>query len=270
MNISVVIPVFNGEHTIIRAVESVINQKFTFEKCHVEIVIVNDGSTDKTLPLLKEYVSKHSFENISILTIENGGVSKARNYGINHAKFDWIAFLDADDIWHENKLEIQLKYLHEISPTPAFIGSARNNEVLSLYGKKITTLYKARLVDLLIKIFPQTSTALVRKDVLLKCGLYDTAMTHSEDADLWVRICSIGEGFYYHPESTTSTGDGKHNFGDSGLSANLHRMEQGAVHMLKKVYRSGNISLALFCSLYLFYKIKYVRRLLIVSLRRKK
>lgn len=255
MNLSVVIPVYNGAKTIVNAVKSVVEQKKPADDFNIEIIVVNDGSVDNTL------------QNISIYTTANGGVSHARNYGIKKSRYDWIGFLDADDIWCNNKLEIQYKYLTESCVEPVFIGSARNEEVLSLCGQKITSLYKARLIDLLIKVFPQTSTALVRKDMIMNCGLYDTNMTHSEDADLWVRICARGGNFYYHPESTVSTGSGKHNFGDSGLSANLKLMEKGACYMLHKTRKRGDISFSVYVLLYIFFKIKYLRRLIIVKFR---
>ncbi|MDU1062044.1 MAG: glycosyltransferase family A protein [Leclercia adecarboxylata] len=267
MNLSVVIPVYNGAKTIVNAVKSVVEQKKPADDFNIEIIVVNDGSVDNTLQVLNEYVRTHQVQNISIYTTANGGVSHARNYGINKSRYDWIGFLDADDIWCNNKLEIQYKYLTESCVEPVFIGSARNEEVLSLCGQKITSLYKARLIDLLIKVFPQTSTALVRKDMIMNCGLYDTNMTHSEDADLWVRICARGGNFYYHPESTVSTGSGKHNFGDSGLSANLKLMEKGACYMLHKTRKRGDISFSVYVLLYIFFKIKYLRRLIIVKFR---
>lgn len=264
MKISVVIPVYNGVSTIIKAIESVMLNNV----CTMEIIVVNDGSTDNTLEAIQEFKYKNEIDILSVYTIPNGGVAQARNYGIKKAKYEWIAFLDADDIWLKGKISLQINLIEKISPQPKFIGTARNNEVLSIMARKVVKLHKATLPELLIKIFPQTSTALVRRDSLLRVGLYDEAMTHSEDADLWVRLCYLEGEFYYHPDSTVTTGAGKHNFGATGLSANIKKMEAGACFMLKKTYHAKAISLPFYLFLLLYFKIKYVRRLLIVALRR--
>ncbi|MEN5014990.1 glycosyltransferase family A protein [Erwinia sp. Eh17-17] len=268
MRFSVVIPVYNGEKSILKALDSVFSQTLSFDEHTLEVVVVNDGSTDNTLTLINEYKSLNYLDNLHIYTIANGGVSKARNFGIKNAQYEWIAFLDADDVWSDNKLSLQASYINTIKPEPNFIGSARNNETLSILGRKITSVHQASPKELLIKVFPQTSTAVVKKGVLQQCGLYDETMTHSEDADLWVRICSKSGRFYYHPESTVSTGNGKHNFGDEGLSANLPEMQRGSCLMLWKAYKRRDINYLSYLSLLAFYKLKFIRRLLIVSSRR--
>lgn len=94
---SVVIPAYNAENHIKRTLASVLQQSFS----DFEIVVVNDGSTDNTTAVIKECADKR----ISIIEIENSGVSIARNTGIRHAKGKYIAFLDADDIWHPDRLQ---------------------------------------------------------------------------------------------------------------------------------------------------------------------
>lgn len=271
MNISVIIPVYNGAKTICCAIDSVLKQKINEKySCDLEVIVVNDGSTDNTLDVVIDYIKSNSLTNVFIFTTENKGVSNARNYAINKAKYDWIAFLDSDDKWNDDKLNIQLEYINGINPPPDLIGSARNSETLSLYGKKIDNLYHVRLRDLFIKMFPQTSTAIVRKEILYLCGAYDVEMTHCEDADLWIRICAYRNRFYYHPESTVITGGGKENYGSSGLSANLPKMEAGMIRMLKKSYHRQDICITWYLSLFIFYKIKYIRRLSVVLFRRVK
>ena len=93
---SVIIPVFNREKMITRAIESVLAQTFT----DYELIIVDDGSTDKTSQIIKKYKCK-------ILTIKNSGVSAARNTGIRESKGKWICLLDSDDQWLESKLQKQ-------------------------------------------------------------------------------------------------------------------------------------------------------------------
>ncbi|ASY76564.1 glycosyltransferase family 2 protein [Pectobacterium polaris] len=266
MNVSVVIPAYNAELTIKDCIQSVCNQRnISCGDLH-EIIVVNDGSTDNTLKVLEGIKNENKEFNIVLYNKENGGVSSARNYGIKKATGDWIALLDSDDIWIEDKLSVQLNILksslHEID----FLGCARNNEKLFLRGKAINYLYKASVYDLLLKVFPQTSTALIRRSALLSVGMYDEEMTHSEDADLWVRICEEFN-FFYHPDSLVVTGNGKLNFGQKGLSANLAKMHQGTLLLLDKC-RERNVISSFRCFIYkFFYNLKYIRRVLIIKMR---
>jgi glycosyltransferase involved in cell wall biosynthesis len=104
MKVSVIIPTYNAEKTIGDTLDSVFNQTHK----NLEIIIVNDGSTDGTLKLLNSYRDK-----IKLITIENKGVSNARNIGLNYASGDYIQYLDSDDLLTPQKIEIQLKALKE-------------------------------------------------------------------------------------------------------------------------------------------------------------
>jgi len=97
MKISVIIPLFNKKDTIIKALESIFNQTVQ----PLEIIVVNDGSTDGSVELVEQV--KHPLTRL--INQKNAGVSIARNRGINEAKGDWIAFLDADDFWDNDFLE---------------------------------------------------------------------------------------------------------------------------------------------------------------------
>lgn len=105
--ISIIIPAYNAEKYICRAVDSSLAQSYP----NVEIVIVNDGSTDGTLKILKEHYG--SVSNVYIYDIENGGVANARNYGIERAKGQYICFLDSDDELYDDALDIMMKNIKE-------------------------------------------------------------------------------------------------------------------------------------------------------------
>src|SRR5690606_6751565 len=94
---SVVIPLYNKELSVRNTINSVLDQTFK----EFEIVIVNDGSTDNSVKEVEKFDDKR----IRLIHQENKGVSAARNRGIEEAKYEWIAFLDADDLWRENHLE---------------------------------------------------------------------------------------------------------------------------------------------------------------------
>ncbi len=179
--ISVIIPVFNREKTIKRAIESVKNQTL---KAH-EIIVVNDGSTDNTLNILK------SIEEIKVISQENLGVSAARNAGIEMAKGEWIAFLDSDDWWFEEKLEKQMNF-HKKYPD---ILISQTDEIWIKNGIKINKAKRFRK-KLQGKIFKESlqmchispSAVMIHRSVFEDVGLFDTSLPACEDYDLWLRI----------------------------------------------------------------------------------
>jgi glycosyltransferase involved in cell wall biosynthesis len=261
IKISVVIPVYNSSETILRALESVVNQ--TLEP-H-EIIIINDGSKDNSLTIIKNYIKEHSDFNFKLIDKKNGGVSSARNAGLKIASGNWIALLDSDDIWHLNKLELQIKLLKENKEID-FLGSSRNDERLFLFGKEITENHKATIKELLFKMYPQTSTAIFRRSLFEKYGGYNEDMTHAEDGFLWVTYCAHSN-FYYMPVSLVLTGNGKPSFGHSGLSENLKEMYKGNLLILKEVNKNkfiNNLDYYFFLALY---GIKHLRRVILTKLR---
>lgn len=101
--ISVIVPAYNAENTILETIGSVQQQTFS----DFELIVINDGSNDRTLELLNSLTDSR----LKIFSYENAGVGVARNRGISHATGKFIAFLDADDLWTPDKLELQLATL---------------------------------------------------------------------------------------------------------------------------------------------------------------
>ena len=102
--VSIILPTYNAEKTIISTIESVFHQTYT----DYELIVIDDGSTDKTRMVLQPYSDR-----IKYIYKKNGGPSSARNLGINESVGKYIAFIDSDDVWQENKLEKQIKYFRE-------------------------------------------------------------------------------------------------------------------------------------------------------------
>lgn len=263
MNVSVLIPMYNAENTIIRCIESVLNQAY---KSEIEIIIINDGSTDNSRNIVEEIIEKN-ISNISILLLNkvNGGVSSARNLGLKNAKGSYIALLDSDDEWHSNKLQRQMEILNN-NPSIDFLGCGRNGEELRILGKTIKNLHRATIEELLIKMFPQTSTAIFKRVLYLNIGGYNESLTHAEDGELWIRFCSKSN-FYYLPESLVTTGGGKPSFGHSGLSANLEAMQKGNEFIFQEARNKKLISFNFYIFLMMYSRIKYLRRILITKFR---
>ena len=116
--VSVIIPTYNREKLISRCIDSILNQTYS----NIEIIIVDDCSTDNTEQVVKNYNN----EKIKYYKLEeNRRACYARNYGIEHSKGEYIAFLDSDDAWHSNKIEKQLNYLIEKDVDMVFCGMNR-------------------------------------------------------------------------------------------------------------------------------------------------
>lgn len=256
MKISVVIPVYNAKKSIKNAIESVLSQTYCGD---IEIIVVNDGSTDGCDKIVDDLILK--FDNIRLINKKNGGVSSARNIGVSAAVGEWIAFLDADDIWLPEKLEKQIAEIKKEKID--FIGCNRNQEVYPFFKKNNKRLFCLSAKDLLFKWYPHTSTALVKRSVLLQAGLYDEKRTHAEDGDLFLRVIIFCDIWILN-EDLVFTGGGKRSFGDSGLSANMPKMYQGEILALKSARERHQINYLEFTFFFFWLSIKYFRRQLIV------
>ena len=169
--VSVVIPVFNGEIFLREAVQSVLAQKYS----PLEIIIVDDGSTDGTAT-----VARCLPETIRYLHQTNKGPAAARNCGIKHARGSLIAFTDADDLWPEAKLELQLPYL--IRDPAIEIVMGRIQQVLLSGTEEFGE--PAFSVNL--------GSAVIRKSVFERVGFFDETMRYSEDVDWFMRARESG------------------------------------------------------------------------------
>lgn len=184
--VSVVIPTHNTGHFIEPAIESIFQQ--TFED--FEIIVVDDGSTDGTEKRLEKYESLPGF---SYVRQEKRGSGTARNRGIECARGEFIAFLDADDLWLPQKLELQVK-LMQSEPSLGLIctnferfdesGAARPSGLdLDLLTKR-QDLFR----QLLRRLFVLTSTVLAPRSVFKRVGGFDKGLEWSQDRDLFIRI----------------------------------------------------------------------------------
>jgi len=181
LDISVIIPTYNRKNTLPRAVESVLNQTYK----PVEIIVVDDGSTDGT----KEWFSE-MYPLVHYIYQVNSGVSSARNTGINSARGDWIALLDSDDEWLPDKLELQVKLLQN----NAELRFCHTNEIWIRNGVRINQMKKhqkyggnifKKCLDI-CRISP--SSSLFHTSVIKDVGLFDESLDVCEDYDLWLRI----------------------------------------------------------------------------------
>lgn len=260
---SVIIPVFNSKTTIISTLQSVANQTYH----NFEIIIVNDGNTDDSQLLIESYIKDHPGLKIIFLNKENGGVSTARNVGLRCATGDFVAFLDADDVWLANKLERQAQVLME-NPHIDFLGTNRNGEhFTSVWFKKFDLLKRIGPRFLLVKFIFVVPTVVFKREIIDKIGYFDESQRYAEEGNYFIRICNQYKCFLLN-ESLAITGGEKPHFGFSGLSGNLKGMELGELKNLKDAHHMKIINKFEYLLLVLFSILKYFRRILIVKLRK--
>lgn len=259
--ITVVIPAYNAAEFIADCLASVASQTFT----DFDVVVVDDGSTDETARIAHSILLSRKFRSMRILSKPNGGVSSARNAGVLAAEGEWVAFLDSDDTWHPEKLRKQVDFLKE-NPSVDFVGCNRNDEepYFIFRGRSNVLIPEWKLY---LKMYPQTSTALIKKSLLLDAGLYDESMRYAEDGDLWLRLAAKGN-IHVINESLVVTGGWKANYGASGLSANLPRMHAGVLVSLRKAHAEGRVGIVACVLLTLLELVKYRRRLWVSRRRR--
>nr|BAP91645.1 glycosyl transferase family 2 [Phormidium sp. KS] len=183
--ISVIIPVYNGEQTIKETIDSVLNQTFT----DIELIVINDGSQDRTL----EIVSNIEDDRLKIFSYPNAGVSESRNRGISHASGEYISFIDADDLWTVDKLELQLKALQE-NPQAAVAYSwtkcIDESGNFSRRGSHISVSGDVYAKLLLIDFIENGSNPLIRKSALTDVGNFDLSIYAAADRDMWMRLAA--------------------------------------------------------------------------------
>lgn len=228
--VSVIIPAYNAEKYIKEAIESVLNQTYK----NIELIVVDDGSTDNTAEIVKKYLND---PRVKYIYQENKGLAGARNTGIKKAKGDYIAFLDADDFYLPEKIEKEVKFLKE---HPEFDIVYCNME--HFYDGKSKILFQHRgpfysgnvFEKLLNKFFGQADTLLIPKKILDKIGLFDEKMRYSEDWDLLLRISWAGFkfGFIKEPLLRIRIHKGSH----SDMN-NQWKMKKDALYLFDKLFK---------------------------------
>jgi glycosyltransferase involved in cell wall biosynthesis len=180
--VTAVIPTYNYGRFVTQAVDSALAQTYG----NVEILVVDDGSTDDTRERLAPYADR-----IRYLYQENQSVAAARNTGIRAAKGNLIAFLDADDLWHPHKLELQMRYLAD-HPAVQLVAVDRLTASAETWPPLTSLAHpRARPItaeELVLQPHFAPSGVLVRKECFDTVGFFDTSLRNAEDYDMWIRI----------------------------------------------------------------------------------
>lgn len=186
--VSVIIPAYNYGHYVGEAVESALNQNIP----ELEVIVIDDGSTDNTKDVLEKYISQ-----IKYMYQPNRGLPAARNAGICAASGDYIAFLDADDRWLSNKLQLQMEQFVKHPKVGLIYSDAYILSDKGCEGRLLEKFTKYPVGNVHNKLFQENfipvCTAIVAKQCFEKVGLFDESLKSAEDYDLWLRLTRFFE-----------------------------------------------------------------------------
>lgn len=232
--LSVIIPVYNGERYMGEAIESVLGQDYR----PIEVIVVNDGSTDNTETIARRYA-----EHIVYVHQENRGPAAARNRGLHMSHGDIVGFLDADDLWSKNKLSVQLTRLEEDRSVEIVVGLSQPIKLRT--GKDGNVTFEEWYDPFCALLL---SAALFRSSVFERVGLFDETLHYGEDTDWFMRtreariaITIVHEvSLYYRRHESNMTLDSvtRDRFFIKALKKSLDRRRregQGSVSSLPKL-----------------------------------
>lgn len=223
--ISVIVPAYNAATTIKETLDSVCRQTLS----NIEIIVINDQSTDATLDCIAQLKDSR----LKVFSYPHGGVSASRNRGIACAESEFIAFLDADDIWTEDKLECQVQALQH-NPDAALAYSwtdyldesgrfLRSGDHVSWNGDVYQHLLVRNFLD-------NGSNPLIRKEVLVSVGGFNESLSCGEDWELWVRLAAR------YPFVVVPRPQVLYRLSASSASANIAQMEAQGLKVIERVF----------------------------------
>lgn len=231
IGISVIIPAYNAGSTIEESLNSVLQQN-GLEYFNLQIIVVDDGSTDNTVEVCQKFIKQ-----INLITIKNSGVSVARNRGVEEAKFEWLAFLDSDDIWHENKLVEHFRNIdnYNWSITDSFYFGI--NQTGTVKRSELTLIPpECSFENLFLENYITTSTLIVKKSVFQHYGGFDPDLPALEDWDLWLKIAKD------HPLKYVSTPLTMYRVTAGSTSRKSRKMLTLHIKFLYKTYKKYGLS----------------------------
>lgn len=255
--LSIIIPVYNAEKTIVASLESCIHQTYT----NWEIILVDDCSTDSSISKINDFITSHS--NYSIRLIQNSinkGPSYSRNIAWECAVGDYVVFLDADDVWHPNKLIILNSFINYFPDTELFFHQYSLQEK-NFYSFLSTEQYQSKYVSqfsILLRNPIATPCACCKRDIPER---FDETLRYAEDHDLWLRITMRGSAIKLLGPPLTLLG--RPILSNGGQSAARYKMRLGEIKMYHKYAATTTIPWLTSIFLTLFSLLKHLKSVLI-------
>lgn len=264
VSVSVVIPCFECADTVGRAVDSVVAQS----SLPLEVILIDDCTpSERTRLVLRELAARYPGWVVLRRAPINMGPGSARNIGWRIARGKYIAFLDADDIWHPDKLSSQFEWMEA---NPEFALSSHRSELVESPDELSRHAIE---IPLVVREIDARSQVLRNRHgtrcVMVKCDIenrFEEGKRYSEDYLLWTEIGLSGVRMAYLDSVLAASF--REPFSVGGLSGNLWKMQLGGWQAQLYLYRSGKISLFLFVAAASFGLVRFIRRLMIASVRR--
>lgn len=252
--VSVVIPCWRCRDTITRAVESVAMQTWLPQ----EVILVDDASGDGTADILHALAGRFLPGWIKVIELQvNSGASVARNEGWGVATSPYVAFLDADDAWHPKKLEIQLAWM-EAHVEAAFSGTL-TTVITQLQDRPLVSdryhVQEVTFRRMLFRNLLPTRSVVVRTTVPHR---FLPGKRYCQDYELW--LAAIADGHQAFLIELPLSYSFKHDFGSSGLSADLWAFHRDIIDTYKRLYRAGHITGLTYAIISLWEFVKLLRR----------
>lgn len=255
--ISVIVPCYNCRETIRFTIESILNQTLLPS----EVLLIDDCSSDQSYEYLLEFALKSISLPIVVLRTErNSGPGAARNLGWDVASYEWLAFLDADDVWHPQKIELHWNFL---SKNPMVCLSGHGTSLLDYrINQHMNSDYSVRKIGLLKMLFSSqlpTRTVILRKSVPFRFGDKKVA----EDYLLWLEI--IASGYASYRLNSTLAFSLRPDYSKGGYSGQLWKQEKRELSAIWRVYRNDRLHWILMAASFLWSFIKFNRRWILVN-----
>lgn len=229
-SISIVLPVYNGENTIDRTIQSILGQTYS----DFELLIIDDGSTDRTLAIVDRVKDKR----VKVFSYANGGSSVARNRGIAKASGEFIAFIDADDLWTADKLQLQIRKLQCV-PQAGLVYSWVS--LIDEYGNFVRALepvfyegdvYRQMLVH---NFITSGSNAMLRHSAVEAVGNFDAQLkSWGDDWDYWIRVSKLWPFAVVNSYQIFYR-----KFAATAVTANAKMMEQRTLFVMRKAFNNA-------------------------------
>jgi len=255
--VSVIIPCYRSAQTIARAVESMYFQT----QLPAQVILIDDASGDGSINFLHELQSAYPNLNIVIDSLEsNLGPGAARNRGWELASEPWLAFLDADDAWHQNKLEVVWGWI-KLNPNTVLLGhltkqAINENELLSSAPTGIISSECISFSKMLISNRFYTRAVMVRRDIPFRFR----DRQYAEDYLLWLEIILSGMSAYVLNQALAFSF--RPEFSAGGYSGQLWAHEKRELRSWRYLYRINKISFLTLCFAISWSYVKYLRRVL--------
>ena len=252
-SISVIIPAYNAEKTIQRALNSVENQTMLPK----EVIVIDDCSSDQTNTIIREYMSESKLNIRHEIQAANAGAGSARNAGWLVASEKYVAFLDADDMWHPKKLEIQFNAMENSDDCSM---SCHYRHVTDLenwsevqFDASVQRLFTFK--DFLIRNRCATPSVMVKREITAR---FHPGKRYAEDYLLWLQISALYGPVLFIDLPLVHCSNPI--YGGPGLSGNLKQMHKGESSALRQLKKEGLISISTYVLYAIWWNSKYIFR----------